>query len=189
MDGEFIRRATAPGTGCGLAFVVLRRVLEQETEMKIEEIMTRSVATCRMQETLSTAAQKMWDRDCGVLPIVGDDGRLVGIITDRDICMAAWSKGRLLDAIRIEEAMSKQVFAATPDQDLDAAETLMAEKQVRRIPIVDADNKPIGILSMNDVSREVKPPKGIGDGMARAMRTLAAICQPRRRGQQSATAA
>jgi len=157
--------------------------------MKIEEIMTRSVATCRTQDTLSTASQKMWDHDCGVLPIVGDDGRLVGIITDRDVCMAAWSKGQRLDAIRIEEAMAKQVFCATPDQDLDAAETLMAEKQVRRIPIVDADNKPIGILSMNDIAREVKPPHGSGNGMSRAMRTLAAICLPRPRAKQRATAA
>jgi CBS domain-containing protein len=157
--------------------------------MRIEEIMTRSVAMCRAQEALSAAAQKMWNHDSGALVVVGDDGRLVGMITDRDICMSAWSKGRPLDAIRIEEAMAKQVFAATPEQDIDAAEKLMAENQVRRIPIVDANNKPIGILSMNDIARRMTPPHGTGDGMSRAMRTLAAICQPRARAPQSATAA
>jgi CBS-domain-containing membrane protein len=173
----------------GIHRAALRAVLAKETEMKIEEIMTKSVATCRTQETLSVAAQKMWEHDCGVLPIVGDDGRLVGIITDRDICMSAWSKGRLLDALRVEEAMAKQVFSATPDQDINAAEKLMAEKQVRRLPIVDADNKPIGILSMNDIAREVTPPHGIGDGISGAMQALAAICEPRTRAQQSATPA
>jgi CBS domain-containing protein len=147
------------------------------------------VVTCRAQETLSAAAQKMWGHDCGVLPIVGDDGRLVGIITDRDICMAAWSKNRPLHAIRIEEAMTKQVFSATPAQDIDTAEHLMVEKQVRRIPIVDASNKPIGMLSMNDIAREMAPPLGCGDGMSCALRTFAAICQPRTYSQPSTTAA
>lgn len=155
--------------------------------MNVEELMTRRVVTCQANETLALAAQKMWDADCGVLPVVGGDGRLVGILTDRDICMSAWSQGRLLTEIPAEQAMSKEVFSVNPDQDVSLAELLMAEKQIRRIPVVDADGKPIGILSMNDLAREAaRPGSKLKDGIARAIHTLAAICQPRKRAQRAA---
>lgn len=155
--------------------------------MKIEELMTKTPTTILGQDTLDIAAKKLWDSDCGVLPVVGGDGRLVGIITDRDICMSAWSKGQLLTAIHVDEAMSTQVFSVKPDQEVDAAELLMAEKQVRRLPVVDADGKPIGILSMNDVAREAARTGGkLKEGIARAIQTIAAICQPRKRAQKAA---
>jgi CBS domain-containing protein len=155
--------------------------------MKIEELMTKTPTTILGQDTLDIAAKKLWDSDCGVLPVVGGDGRLVGIITDRDICMSAWTKGQLLTAIHVDEAMSKQVFSVKPDQDIDAAELLMAEKQVRRLPVVDADGKPVGILSMNDVAREAARTGGrLKEGIARAIQTIAAICQPRKRAQKAA---
>lgn len=152
--------------------------------MNVEELMTKPAVTIQAQETLNAAAQKMWDYDCGVLPVVGDDGRLVGILTDRDICIAAWSKGRLLEAIRAEEAMSKQVFSIRSDQEIGLAELLMAEHQIRRLPVVNADDKPIGMVSMNDFAREaVRAGSRIKDGVARAMNTLASICQPRKRAK------
>lgn len=152
--------------------------------MKVEELMTKPVVTILVQESLGVAAQKMWDNDCGVLPVVGDDGRLVGILTDRDICMSAWSQGRQVNAIRAEEAMAKQVFSVRSDQEIGVAEMMMAEHQVRRVPVVDANEKPIGILSMNDLAREAaRSGSRIKDGVARAVRTLAAICQPRKRAK------
>ena len=155
--------------------------------MKIEELMTKTPTTILGQDTLDIAAKKLWDSDCGVLPVVGGDGRLIGIITDRDICMSAWSKGQLLTAIHVDEAMSTQVFSVKPDQEVDAAELLMAEKQVRRLPVVDADGKPVGILSMNDVAREAARTGGkLKEGIARAIQTIAAICQPRKRAQKAA---
>jgi CBS domain-containing protein len=158
----------------------------KDIAMNVEELMSRPVTIVLAQDTLNIAAQKMWDRDCGVVPVVGGDGRLVGIITDRDICMAAWSKGQLLSTIPVEDAMSKQVFSVRPDQDVDLAERLMAEKQVRRVPVVDANDKPIGILSMNDVAREAARAGGrLKEGIGRALQTLAAICQSRK-GQKAA---
>lgn len=158
--------------------------LEKEIVMNVEDLMTKPAVAINAQETLNLAAQKMWDNDCGVLPVVGDDGRLVGILTDRDICMSAWSKGRLLETIRAEEAMSKQVFSVKPGQEIGLAERLMAEHQIRRLPVVDANEKPIGMLSMNDFAREaVRAGSRIKDGIARAMNTLAAICQPRKRAK------
>ena len=155
--------------------------------MNVEELMTKPVVTIQAQETLQNAAQKMWDNDCGALPVVGGDGRLVGMLTDRDICMAAWSQGRLLGTIRVEEVMAKQVVAVKPDQEVGATANLMADKQVRRIPVIDASEKPIGLVSMNDLAREaVRPSTRFIDGISRAMRTLAAICQPRKRVQKAA---
>lgn len=155
--------------------------------MNVEELMSKPAMTCRLDETLDTAAKKMWDVDCGVLPIVDGDGRLVGILTDRDICMSAWSRGRLLNAIRIEEAMSKQVFSVTPDQEVSVAELLMAENRIRRIPVIDKNGKPVGVVSMNDLAREaVRSKSRLKDGIVQAIHTLAAICQPRKREPKAA---
>lgn len=83
--------------------------------------------------------------------------------------------------------MSKQVFSVKPDQEVELAEQLMADKQVRRIPVVDAEDKPIGILSMNDVAREAtRTGSKLKDGISRALQTIAAICQPRKRAQKAA---
>ncbi len=155
--------------------------------MNVEEVMTKPVVTIQAQDTLQIAAQKMWDNDCGALPVVGGDGRLIGMLTDRDICMAAWSQGRLLGTIRVDEVMAKQVFAIKPEQEIGVAAKLMEEKQVRRIPVVDASEKPIGLVSMNDLAREaVRPGSRFTDGISRAIRTLAAICVPRKRVQKAA---
>lgn len=93
----------------------------------------------------------------------------------------------MLCAIHVEEAMAKQVFTVKPDQDVDTAEKLMAEKQVRRLPVVDANDKPIGILSMNDIAREAaRTGSKLKEGITRAIQTVAAICQPRKREQRAA---
>ncbi|HEX2692262.1 MAG TPA: CBS domain-containing protein [Kofleriaceae bacterium] len=155
--------------------------------MTVEELMTKSPTNISNYDTLDRAAQKLWDNDCGVLPVVGGDGRLVGIITDRDICMSAWSRGQLLSTIHVDEAMSKQVFSVTPDQDVDAALQLMADNQVRRLPVVDAEGKPIGILSLSDLACEAtRTGSKLTDGIHRAIHTIAAICQPRKRMQKAA---
>ncbi len=152
--------------------------------MNVEELMTKPVVTIRAEEPLNVAAQKMWDNDCGVLPVVGGDGKLVGVLTDRDICMSAWSRGQPLGNIRTGDAMSKQVYSVKADQEIGLAELLMAEHQIRRLPVVDANDKPIGLVSMNDFAREAaRPGSRIKDGIARALNTLAAICQPRKRAK------
>ena len=152
--------------------------------MNVEELMTKPIVTCLAQDSLDVAARKMWDADCGALPVVSGNGALVGILTDRDICMSTWSRGRLLKDIRVEDAMTKQVYSVKPEQELGVAELLMTEHQVRRIPVVDATNKPVGVISMNDLAREAeRPGSKIKDGITRAIHTLAAICAPRKRAK------
>ena len=148
--------------------------------MNVQELMTRRVVTCRPDETLAIAAQRMWEADCGVIPVVNHDGKLVGMLTDRDICMAGWMRGRPLDAIGIGEVMAKQVGFVRVGQSLEVVSRLMVELKVRRIPVVDAGETLLGIISISDIAREAsRPGAKVERASVRPIDTLAAICQPR----------
>ena len=125
--------------------------------MKVQDVMTYSVQTCRPESNLADAAMRMWRNDCGVLPVVADDAKVVGMITDRDICMAAATKHRDPANIRVKEVISGKVYGCSPDTDIHEALKIMQQKQVRRLPIISAeDGKLAGILSMNDVALRAK---------------------------------
>jgi CBS domain-containing protein len=109
---------------------------------------------CATHNTLNTAAQNMWDNDIGCVPVVDKDRRVVGMLTDRDVCMAAYIQGAPLTGLLVTSAMSKQVFSCAPDDDIAAAEKLMREKQVRRLAVIDAQGRLAGIISLNDIARE-----------------------------------
>lgn len=129
---------------------------------------------------LSLAAARMWDADLGALAVVNDEGKVTGMITDRDICMAAYTQGRALDEMLVNSAMAKHVFSAHAEATIGEIEDLMATHQVRRIPIVDAAGMPLGIVSMNDLAIEsADPHTSMSAGPAKLAHTLAAICQPR----------
>jgi CBS domain-containing protein len=118
----------------------------------------------------------MWEHDCGFIPVVRDDGELAGVITDRDICMAAFTQGRLLEDILVNTAMARHVITAAPDLKLTDVERLMAEHRVRRLPVIDSDGKPIGVISMNDLAIEaVRPRTKMKHGPLEIGHTLAAI--------------
>jgi len=156
--------------------------------MRIADIMSRPAVTCRPNESLQEAARLMWECDCGAVPVVQDDGAVTGIVTDRDIAMAAYTKGERLRDIRVAEAMSKVVFTVRPETALEDAERLMSDKQIRRLPVVDERKRPIGIISLGDVARSAIGQGsggrgGRGDhgesGERDAARTLAEISKPR----------
>jgi CBS domain-containing protein len=124
----------------------------------VEQIMSRAVATCRPDDSLDTAARLMWDHDCGVVPvtIVEDDGseRVVGMLTDRDVCMGAYTQGRPLWDIPAAVAMTHVVRACGPKDTIGAALELMATEQVHRLPVTDQSSHLVGLLSIADVARE-----------------------------------
>ncbi len=156
--------------------------------MRVEQLMRRPVVSCRPEDTLHAAAQQMWEHDCGVLPVADAEGRVVGVVTDRDICMAAWSRGQTLADIPVSSAMSRTVFSCRPGDSMDIAERVMSEKQVRRLPVVDANSRLVGMLSLNDITRFVASTSR-GDGAKEvALQTLAAISRPRPPAVQAATA-
>lgn len=124
--------------------------------MLIEQIMTRPVQSCRPEDSLARAAELMWKYDCGSLPVLGGDGtvRVVGMITDRDICMCAWSQGKPLADLRVATAMSKQAYVCRPGDTPADAERIMREAQVRRLPVIDEDDTLVGVISMADLAEE-----------------------------------
>ena len=119
--------------------------------MKVQDIMTANVETCSPDSDLGAAATAMWKRDCGSVPVVDNERKVVGMITDRDICMAVATRNKLASEIKVGEVISGKVYACAPDDDVrDALET-MQSAQMRRLPVVDADGVLYGILSINDV--------------------------------------
>lgn len=86
--------------------------------MQVKQIMSQPVATCRSNDPLHIAAQRMWDSDCGVVPVVNDEGCAVAMITDRDICMAAYTQGKPLAEIEVRSAMSHELYSCGPNDSL-----------------------------------------------------------------------
>jgi CBS domain-containing protein len=121
--------------------------------MNVQDLMTHAPAVCTTTDHASRAAQIMWERDCGCVPVMDADGKLSGVVTDRDLCMAAYTQGRALHEIPIANAMSKTVFTVGPDTGLDDALALMLKHSVRRLPVVDAENRLVGMLSTADIVR------------------------------------
>ena len=148
--------------------------------MLARDLMTTPTINCHVNDTLNIAAQRMWDADIGALTIVNDDGTLTGIITDRDICMAAYTQGRPLSEILVNSAMAHHVVSVSPDTPIGAVEDLMAKYQLRRIPVVDAQGLPMGVVSMNNLAlASVKRDSALKHGVSQVAHTLASICQPR----------
>lgn len=147
--------------------------------MHSNQIMSQPVHVCRSDDTLNRAAQLMWDHDCGALPVVDPEGRLVGIVTDRDICMAAYTQGQPLSSMRVESAMARDVCTVRPEVSIGEVEKLMREKQVRRIPVVDADGKPVGIVSIKDLASDALRGERIKARVGEVLHTLVSIWQSR----------
>jgi CBS-domain-containing membrane protein len=144
--------------------------------MLIQDLMSRNVQTCRSYESLNAAAHKMWEADIGAIPVLDDKERVVGMLTDRDICMAAYTQGRPLSEIIIAESMSRSLVTCGATDTVARAEQLMREHAIRRLPVVDGERHMVGIVSMNDLARAVtRLHRGQGDLVA----TMAAICRPR----------
>jgi CBS domain-containing protein len=97
----------------------------------------------------------MWESDCGCVPVVECDGTVVGMITDRDICMAAYTQGRRLTHMTVEGAASKNLVTIGKDESLRRAEELMRDAQVRRLLVVDSAGRLVGLLSLADLARRV----------------------------------
>jgi CBS domain-containing protein len=147
--------------------------------MKVQDVMTYDVQSCSPETNLSAAAMQMWRGDFGVLPVVAS-GKVVGIITDRDICMAAATKHRDPERIRVKEVISGKVYGCSPDTDIREALKIMRAKQVRRLPIVSAEDGSIcGLLSLNDIALRAQDSKGEELSSQDVEETLKAICAHR----------
>ncbi len=122
--------------------------------MNIEMIMKRDAKACSENDTLNRAAQLMWENACGCVPVVDNDGRPVGFITDRDICMAAYTQGRPLQTITVSTSMAHRVISCRNEDDINIAIKLMCDHGVRRLPVVDEYGRLSGIISLDDLAAE-----------------------------------
>lgn len=151
--------------------------------MKVLNLMTHHVRTCGPEDSLNTAAHLMWVGDFGCVPVIDQDSRVVGMLTDRDICMAAYTRGVSLHALSVKSAMAKEVVCCAPDDDILVAEKLMRKNQIRRLPVADAQGTLVGIISVDNIAREacrerlMGQPRSVND--AEVTETLATICRPR----------
>ena len=143
--------------------------------------MTRDVKICRPQDSVNQAAQLTWEHDCGCVPVVDEKQKLVEMITDRDICIAAYTQGLALSAIPVSSAMAKEVFACKPGDLIGEAEKILQKKQVRRLPVVNADGQLVGIVSLGDIALQAELQHGGKSAVNHDEVTcdLASICQPR----------
>ena len=120
--------------------------------MKIQEIMSTSVESILPTATLRRAAQKMDKLGIGSLPIISDEGALLGIITDRDISCFAIAMGHDPNSTEVQKVMTKEVFTCFEDQDINDAANLMEDKHIRRLTVLNKDNSVAGLLSVDDLA-------------------------------------
>ncbi|MEY2785783.1 MAG: hypothetical protein RL277_1995 [Planctomycetota bacterium] len=140
--------------------------------MKVSECMSPCVHTVLPAATLSEAASMLWEHDLGALPVVDADGHLCGMLTDRDISMAALTSGRALHQLVVSNHMASTVFAVMAQDALSVAEQRLAMHQLRRLPVVDGEGRLVGIIALSDLARSSIPG-------ARIKALLAKICAPR----------
>jgi CBS domain-containing protein len=150
--------------------------------MNVTGLMSQPVCACRDEESLRTAAERMWEHDIGVLPVVDDGGRLVGVVTDRDICMTAYLRGQTLEQCRIDSAMTREVASCHCETSVEDAQELMRQLQIRRLPVVDDQGRPVGMLSLNDLALAAARAESGRLGLQRegVLATLAAVSLHRR---------
>lgn len=146
--------------------------------MRIEDVMTRRVVAARADTDLAHVARLMWDNDCGAVPVVDAEDKVVGMLTDRDVCMGASFSGRPLREVRAAGTMASEVATCLASDSVAAVAKIMGARRVRRVPVTDDAGRLVGLVSVGDLlgaAARAKPKdrKELGAGLLAA---LTAIC-------------
>lgn len=123
--------------------------------MKLREVMTNPVIRIRPEEPVEVAARTLEHYNIGLLPVCGGDGRICGVVTDRDIVTRCLAAGRLPSQTTVRDVMTNHVIAVRPDTDVYAAARIMGREQIRRLPVME-NGKLCGMVSLGDLARHVE---------------------------------
>jgi CBS domain-containing protein len=123
--------------------------------MKVKDAMHPGVTWADPETRVTELARKMRDEDIGAIPI-GENDRLVGMVTDRDIAIRGLADGRDIETLTAREVMSSPIIYCRTEQDLDDAAHIMEAEQVRRLPVIDENKRMVGMLSLGDVASMAK---------------------------------
>jgi CBS domain-containing protein len=141
--------------------------------VKVKDIMTGEPRTCSPETNFAAAAALMLDGDCGILPVVAD-GKVIGVVTDRDMYIALATRNMRASEITVHEVVRTPVYTCGPDDDVQAVLETMKQHRVRRLPVEGFGGTIVGIVSMNDIVLASGPRKPVRD--AEVLSTLQAIC-------------
>jgi CBS domain-containing protein len=147
--------------------------------MRVEDLMTRQVATVRESDPASEALRLMWECDCGSVPVISEDGRARAIVTDRDIAMTLRFRDSAPSVVSVSDAMSKILHSCAPSDSIAAVEEIMRKHQIRRLPVLDGDGRLVGVISMADIVRTAADQRYQEVVPAEFTAIFAEICSPR----------
>lgn len=125
--------------------------------MRVQDVMMRTPAYCSPETNLGSAVELLWERDCGFLPIVDAKRKLIGVVTDRDLCVALGTRCQAAGRITVGEVATGNVYSCREQEDIHAALQTMAKKRVRRLAVVNEEGLLQGILSMDNVVLHAEP--------------------------------
>lgn len=154
--------------------------------LKVKDIMVRDVKSCNLENHIGEVARLMRDSNCGAVPIVNEKSKIVGIVTDRDVCLALTGMHPVNATIAVAKIMTRKVFVCTPEENIyDAINTMRAER-VKRLPVIDRESgQLVGILSIDDIvlhsnfSKDKNAEEDYVNG-EEVLKALKAICKYRR---------
>jgi CBS-domain-containing membrane protein len=147
--------------------------------MKVLDIMTRNVKFCGPDTNLAEATEILWRNDCGALPVLDSGRELIGLVTDRDICIALGTRNCRASELDVRQVAMKPVFTCTPNNDVHDALQTMRQHQVRRVPVVGEDGKLKGILCLDEIVLHAEQARGPGILYEDVVNTMKAICERR----------
>jgi CBS domain-containing protein len=126
--------------------------------MRVVDVMMGTPYYCGPESNLGSATELMWTGNCGFLPVVGKGEKVIGIITDRDICVALGTRGRPSGEVRVHEVMTSNVFSCAPEDNIHVALRAMRQGHVRRLPVITKQGALVGVISMDDVLLRAQAP-------------------------------
>jgi CBS domain-containing protein len=141
-----------------------------------KELMTANVKSCRADTDLASVAKIMWDCDCGTVPVVNEERKVIGMITDRDICIAAATRSTSPANIRVREVMSGHVQTCFSEDGVSTVLKTMKERRVRRLPVLDRQERLVGIVSISDLVARADRHSGANVPGEEFLATLKSIC-------------